>query len=719
MGGPFASRAAIRHLSILAAGLLVVLAFGAYLAIPATLTGRRGIVHGASNADVEARLPALRLLVVAALAACVLALYQAASRKLWPIGAAAALYLAVSLGGTAYAALVQRFVVAPNEQVKETPFIRHNIAATRTAFALDDVEERELSGDAALTREDIDENAATLKNVPLWDHQPLLDTFGQMQEIRTYYDFVSVDNDRYVIDGEYRQVMLSARELNSASLPNRSWINERLTFTHGYGLTLGPVNQVTREGLPVLFIKDLPPESSIADLQVSEPSIYFGELSNDHVFVEDPHARSSTTRRATTTSPARTPASGGVPLDSLFRKLLFSIRFRSMKMLLSDDLTAESRVLFHRRIIGAGRTRIAPFLTYDPDPYLVIADGRLFWIQDAYTTSTHYPYSTPIGGRHQLHPQLGEGRDRRVPRAHDLLPRRHDGPDRRHARPQRSPRCSGRSARCPRACGPRLRYPEGIFARAGRGVRHLPHDQPGGLLQQGRPVGGAGDRRPAGQALADAAVLHDHEAAGRAGRGVHPDAALHAAAEGQPRRLDGGAQRRRALRASCVVFQFPKQKVVFGPRQIVARINQDQVISPQITLWNQQGSQVIQGTLLVIPIEESLLYVRPLYLRAAGGRIPELKRVIVAYQNQIVMEESLEAALERIFPPGAESRPAPRCRPGARSRPRPRRRRQAAPPRTSRLAPASTTSGRSRRSARATGRSTARRSGGSGTPWSA
>ena len=188
--------------------------------------------------------------MLAALLGCVLALYQTASRKPWPIGAAVGLYLAVSLGGTAYAALVQRFVVAPNEQVKETPFILHNIEATRAAFALGDVEERELSGDAALTREDIDRNAATLKNVPLWDHQPLLDTFGQMQEIRTYYDFVSVDNDRYRIDGEYRQVMLSARELNSASLPNRTWINERLTFTHGYGLTLGPVNQVTPEGLP-------------------------------------------------------------------------------------------------------------------------------------------------------------------------------------------------------------------------------------------------------------------------------------------------------------------------------------------------------------------------------------------------------------------------------------------------------------------------------------
>ena len=223
--------------------------------------------------------------MVAALVASAMAAYQAVSPSLWPLPAAVALYAVTALAGSGYAAAVQRFIVAPNEQVKETPFIEHNIAATRRAFGLDRIEERELSGDAELTRSDIDANAATLKNVRLWDHQPLLDTFGQIQEIRTYYDFVSVDNDRYVIDGESRQVMLSARELNTASLPSRTWINERLTFTHGYGLTLGPVNQVTPEGLPVLFIKNLPPESSV-DLRVTEPSIYFGERSNDYVFVK-------------------------------------------------------------------------------------------------------------------------------------------------------------------------------------------------------------------------------------------------------------------------------------------------------------------------------------------------------------------------------------------------------------------------------------------------
>ena len=245
--------------------MLLVLAFGAYLDVPRLLTTPAGIIHGAANVDVAVRIPALaptdgrracrawrwRCIQVA------VAVLVADPHRSGPV------HRRGRSRDRQAAAVMQRFVVAPNEQVRETPFIEHNIAATRKAFALDDVEERELSGDALLTRADIDANDATLGNVRLWDHQPLLQTFAQIQEIRTYYDFVSVHNDRYMIDGEYRQIMLSARELNSESLPNRNWINERLTFTHGYGLTLGPVNQVTPEGLPVLFIKDLPPQSAV------------------------------------------------------------------------------------------------------------------------------------------------------------------------------------------------------------------------------------------------------------------------------------------------------------------------------------------------------------------------------------------------------------------------------------------------------------------------
>ena len=239
----------ISHLAVLAAGIFLMLAAGAWLDVPSLLTSASGFLNGASYTDVHARMPALRVLAAAGVIGAVLAIVQVVQRKLWPIAAAVALYFLVSVGGSTLRRGDSALLVAPNEQVKETPFIVHNIAATRAAFALDDVEEREISGDALLTRADIDRNDITLKNVPLWDHQPLLDTFSQLQEIRTYYDFVSVDNDRYTINGEYRQIMLSARELNSDSLQNHTWINEHLTFTHGYGLTLGPVNQATPEGL--------------------------------------------------------------------------------------------------------------------------------------------------------------------------------------------------------------------------------------------------------------------------------------------------------------------------------------------------------------------------------------------------------------------------------------------------------------------------------------
>lgn len=660
--GPFATRGAVRHLLTLAAGLLVVLAFGAYLAIPATLTEPSGIVHGASNADVEAYLPALRLLIMAALAGAVLALYQISCPRPWPIATAVGLYAAVSLGGTAYGALVQRFIVAPNEQVKETPFILHNIEATRAAFALGAVEERQLPGDAPLTRDDIDRNAATLKNVPLWDHQPLLDTFGQMQEIRTYYDFVSVDNDRYKIGGEYRQVMLSAREVNSASLPNRSWINERLTFTHGYGLTLGPVNQVTREGLPVLFIKNLPPESSVDDLRVTEPSLYFGELSNDHVFVKtrtkEFHYPKGDDNVTTTYD-----GEGGVAVDSFFRKLLFSVRFRSIKTLLADDLTSESRVLFHRGISERVQ-RIAPFLAYDPDPYLAIADGRLFWILDAYTTSAHYPYSTPVAGginyiRNSVKATIDAYHGRTV--FHLIDPKDPVAATLGKA----FPGLFRPLAEMPEDLRTRLRYPKGIFSVQAAVFATFHMTNPAVFYNKEDQWEVPAIDDSAGQPVRMQPYYTIMKLPQEAG------AEFIQMLPFTPRQKDNLAAWMVARSdgehyGKLVVVQFPKQKVIFGPRQVVARVNQDQAISPQITLWNQQGSQVIQGTLLVVPIEESLLYVRPLYLRAAGGRIPEMKRVIVAHQNQIVMEETLDAALERIFPSGkGPARPAAGSPPAA------------------------------------------------------
>ncbi len=654
--GFFMHRSALRHLSALSAALLLVLAFGAWLSVPSLLTGSSRILQGASYVDAHARIPALRFLMAAAIVGALLAGAQPLRRGYRLLASAFGLYLVVWLGGGLYAAIVQRFVVAPNEQVRETPFIAYNIAATRAAFALDKAEEREISGEAHLTRSSIESNRATLGNVPLWNHQPLLDTFSQLQEIRTYYDFVSVDNDRYRIDGEYRQIMLSARELNSESLPSRTWINDRLTFTHGYGLTLGPVNQVTPEGLPVLFIKDLPPVSSV-NLEVSQPALYFGELSNDHVFVKTATEEFDYPRGDDNVFTSYEGA-GGIALGGLFRRLLFAIRFGSTDTLLSPALTPDSRVLLHRRIADRV-SRIAPFLTFDRDPYLAIEEGRLLWVQDAYTTTSRYPYATPIGNLNYIRNSVKAVIDA------------YHGTTTFHVIDPADPIAATLGKIYPELLKPleampeglraRLRYPQGIFQLQSTmfSVFHMTNPAVFYNKEDQWEV-------PSVDEGGQAARLEPYYTIMKLPGETEPE--YIQMLPYTPRQKDNLAAWMVARSdgehyGKLVVFQFPKQTVIYGPRQIAARINQDQIISPQITLWNQQGSEVIQGTLLVIPIEESLLYIRPLYLRAAGGRIPELKRVIVAYQNQIVMEETLERALDRLFPGGAGQAPPPSTTP--------------------------------------------------------
>ncbi len=650
MRGVITSGTARRHLSFLAAAVFVVLALGAWLRIPQLLTEQSGVVFGASYVDVHARMPAYRLLTVAALIGAGLAVYQAFALRLAPIIWAIAVYAIVGIGGSAYGGIIQRFVVGPNEQVRETPYIVNNIRATREAFGLDQVEERSLSGDARLSRADLERNAATIENVPLWNDQPLLDTFGQIQEIRTYYDFNSVDNDRYYINGRYRQIMLSARELNSRSLPSRTWINEQLTFTHGYGLTLGPVNEVTPEGLPVLFIRDLPIASTV-DLKVTQPAIYYGELPETHVFVRTKTEEFDYPRGDDNVF-ATYQGNGGVPLGGLLRRLMFAIRFRSTDTLFSPTLTPESRVMMHRRISDRVN-RIAPFLTFDPDPYLAISGGRLVWIQDAYTTSNRYPYAS------------ASGRINYIRNAVKVTIDAYHGTTVFHLLDPNDPIAAtiGRVfptlfrpfAEMPEDLRKRLRYPQTIFAAQAAMFATFHMTNPAVFYNRedqweipSFDVGGQAERMEPYYTIM--------KLPGQSGPEYIQMLPF------TPRQKDNLAAWMAARSdgdhyGKLVVFQFPKQTVIFGPRQIAARISQDQVIAPQITLWNQQGSEVIQGTLLVIPIEESLLYIRPLYLRAARGRIPELKRVIVAYQNQIVMEGTLEEALSRLFPGGRT--PAP------------------------------------------------------------
>lgn len=640
------------HLSLLGAAFFLTLAVGAWLSRAELLLSTSGIVYGAAYADVHARLPVAAILTGIGILGAALTIFHGTSSRNWPIPIAIALFFLVSLGGEVYGSILQRFVVAPNEQTLETPFIEHNIEATREAFGLDAVDIQRLSGDASLTLKDIADNRPTLDNIRLWDHQPLLDTFGQIQEIRTYYDFVSVDNDRYHIDGEYRQVMLSARELNSSSLPNRTWVNERLTFTHGYGLAVGPVNEVTEEGLPVLFVQDLPPRSTV-DLPVTDPSIYYGELSNDFVIVNS-DTREFHYPEGDDNVFTQYDGRGGIPLDSFFDKLVFAMRFGSYQIVFSNDISAKSRILFNRNIRERVAT-LAPFLAFDGDPYLVVVDGRLMWIHDAYTVSGRYPYSTPA--------TRGINYIRNTAK---IVTDAYHGTTTVYLADNKDPIGQTYSNIFPNLFQPldempqnlraHVRYPEDLFALQSSVYATYHMTQPAVFYNREDQW-----EIPAIDEGGDARLMQPYYTIMRLPGEKEPE--FMQMLPFTPRRKDNLAAWLVARSdgehyGKLRVFEFPKQKLVFGPRQVIARISQDQEISPQITLWNQQGSQVIWGTLMVIPIEESLIYVRPLYLRSAGGRIPELTRVIVAYQNQIVMEETLDEALEQLFG-GSVQRPIP------------------------------------------------------------
>lgn len=647
---PFGLRLAGRarqHLGLLGALLLVLVALGAWMQRPLALLEPSSIIRGAAYTDANARLPFALAETATALAGAGLAVvYALRGRAAMAIGAVG-IYAATALAGQIYAGAIQRFVVSPNEQVREAPYIQYNIDATRRAFALDAIASRPITGDAELTRADIDRNRATLDNVRLWDHQPLLETFGQIQEIRTYYDFTAVDNDRYVIDGQLRQVMLSARELNPSALPNRTWVNERLTFTHGHGLTLGPVNQVTAEGLPVLFIRDLPPASTV-NLPVTEPSLYFGELSNEYAIVKT-RAREFHYPKGDDNVFSTYEGRGGIVLDGLLKKLAFALRFRTYQLLLSDDITSESRLLFDRQIKQRAE-KLAPFLTFDGDPYLVVHEGRLVWMLDAYTVSGRYPYAAEgAPGINYIRNAVKVTIDAYDGTTDLYLAAPDDPIIRAYARA--FPSLLKPLDAMPAGLRAHVRYPEGIFAVQAN-VFATYHMTNAAVFYNKEDQWEVPAIDTKGQAVRMAPYYTIMRLPGEA------NAEFIQMLPFTPRRRDNlaswlVARSDGAGYGQLLSFEFPKQKLVFGPRQVVARINQDQVISPQITLWNQQGSEVIQGTLMVIPIEESLLYVRPLYLRAQQGRIPELTRVIVAYQNSIVMDRTLDAALARLFSPEA------------------------------------------------------------------
>jgi uncharacterized membrane protein (UPF0182 family) len=545
-----------------------------------------------------------------------------------------------------FPAAFQRLVVDPTELTRETPFLAHHIELTRRAWSLDRVETHALSGAANITLDDVTVNAATIENVRLWDDQPLLQTLGQLQEIRTYYDFVALDDDRYWIDGRYRQVLLSPRELNPASLPTRTFINEHLTFTHGMGMALAPVNEATREGLPVLFVKDLPPRS-VVDLDVTRPQIYYGELTTNHVFVD--------TRQPEFDFPAGEEnvftsydGAGGVPMGGPLRRALFAAYLGSMRVLLSGDLTPDTRVLYHRSI-AIRAAKALPFLRFDPDPYLVVREnGHLVWMLDAYTVTNRYPYAARLtDGTSYMRNSIKVLIDAYDGTVEAFVADPQDPIIRTHGRI--FPGILRPLEEMPEDVLAHIRYPTELYRvqMAFYTIYHM--DDPEELYHR--------------EDQWQIPVMDDDAAAAPFMRRIIMRLPHEKREEYifmtpfNPRQKDNltawvVARSDAPNYGELVEYRFPRQSLVFGPRQIVNRINQDTEISRQLSLWDQRGSEVIRGELMVIPIGEALIYVQPIYLRAEGGRIPELKRVVVAYENRVVMEETLEEGLARIFGAG-------------------------------------------------------------------
>ena len=662
------------HLSCLLAAIALLAACGFWLQRYHLLYSPQGVVFGAGYTDVNARILAYSVLSIATLVVALLFVFSAVK------GNAVLPVYGIGFCVTAWVLLCgifpwfqEQFIVAPNELEKEKPYIAHNIEFTRHAYDLDRVAQSNYQVKDQLNRQVLSENQPTIDNIRLWDYRPLLSTYRQLQEIRLYYRFKDVDVDRYFFDGNYRQLMLAARELSYEQVPEkaRTWVNQRLKYTHGYGLVMSPVNLVTEDGLPELYIKDIPPVSKI-NLPVKQSAIYYGEETNSYIFTH------------TTTQEFDYPqgsenvftqydGKGGVTLSSLWHRLAYAWDLGSIKILISNYFTNQSRIHYYRQIeerVG----KVAPFLRFDNDPYVVLIDGRLQWLIDAYTVSDRYPYSEPVWRSNEAQSILRESNARQIVRGGvnyirnsvKVLVDAYDGSMKFFVVDESDPVLATyrrifpdlfeSSESVPTSIKVHFRYPLDLFKIQAQmylsfhmsnpevfynreDLWRFPKQIYEGYEQLMQPYYTI--MRLPRETTAEFLLILPFTPANKDNMIAWMTA-----------RSDGENY------GKLLLYQFPKQELVYGPRQIEARIDQNPKISQQLTLWSQQGSRVIRGDLLVIPILNSLLYVEPVYLRAEQSELPELKRVIVAYQNQIVMEESLEEALEAIF--GSQQQPEPK-----------------------------------------------------------
>jgi len=622
-----------------------------------TLFTDHTIFSGVGYTDANITLTGLLVVSIALAAGAVMALVNAiaAPRPRWlafAVAPAALCYLGFSL----IAAYVNGFVVKPNELVRETPYIAHNIEMTRQAFGLNRLVQRPFPADNGIDALDAANNQATLQNIRLWDWRALQDTLRQIQEIRTYYDFPDIDIDRYEIDGSVRQMMLATRELNVNKLPesSRNWINEKLIYTHGYGVTMNPVNGFTPEGLPALVLSDMPVRSAMPGVKVTRPEIYFGELTDTDVYVRT-RQKEFNYPQGETNSLTSYEGTGGITLGGFFRRLIIAFdRGDIGKLPFSDDVTADSRLLMRRNI----RTRVstlAPFLTFDEDPYVIVSDeGRISWMMDGYTTSENYPYARRY--------RLGRDRINYVRNSVKAVIDAYDGTTTFYVFDAEDPIIAAYRAifpslfkdasAMPPAVRKHVRYPELLLKLQALvyGTYHM--TDPGAFYNRedlwtvASEVGLSAQGQQATQVVEPNFVLMTLPGE----QGIEFIEILPFTPSNRNNLIGWIAGRSDGDHyGTALVYDFPKTKLVDGPLQVEARIDQNPQLSGQLSLWNQQGSHVRRGGMIVMPIGRGLLYAEPIYLQAERSPMPELRLVVLALQDRLAYGPTFEAAMAALF----------------------------------------------------------------------
>src|ERR687885_1362142 len=643
----------VRHLALLGAVFLVLIAVSYWINNWELVYSARGVVFGASATDMHAVYPANTIMAGVAIVLALLLLVVAVRPSAGASGgflltAAPVPVLWIGIGfvlGEAWPGLYEQVAVHPNQLAAERPYIDNNITSTRRAMDLDRIEVRDLGGDATLDTGVLSRNQSTLSDVRITDWRPLLAAFNQLQRIRQYYEFTDIDVDRYDLKNGRQQVMLSTREMDPGSLAQvaRTWQNTHLVYTHGQGVVISPVNTVTGQGLPELLEHDIPAVTDEPALKIDTPQVYFGLRPVDYAVVGtrlDEFDRPSD--NATSEVRSRYDGGGGVAIGGGLERLATAAAIADGNLLLSGDVSADSQLLLHRRI-QERVAHVAPFLRLDSDPYQVILNGRLMWVQDAYTWTSRYPDATVQGGANYLRNSVKVTIDD------------YDGSMRFYPVQPNEPILQVWMRLYPTLFTPLDQAPAGLAAHF-----RYPED----LLNSQAAL-------LATYHMTDPQTFYNREDLWNIAQETYGDRVQQMQAYYAMLRLPGesgtefasilpftpSGQNRNNMLAwmvarsdqpkygQLIVYRFPQGKLVFGPQQIEARINQEPAISAQVTLWSQQGSQVLRGNLLVIPLEDSILYVQPLYIQAQSSPLPELKRIIVASTGAVVMSDQLDTAL--------------------------------------------------------------------------